>query len=159
MNAKFKLIALTTALLLASASLAGCGGSDSGGGAVTSGSGETTADSATSETTAETTSALSTVEKQDYEGYEFKIISTTQDSRQVDVIAEEENGATLNDLVYRRNQTVEETFNITISATGDEYSKINSLIQKDAQAGDCSYDLYMTNSTAYTLATAGYLAP
>jgi hypothetical protein len=112
----------------------------------------------TDETTnTETTSAMSTIEKKDFGGYEYKIISTNQDKRQVDVEAESENGSTLNDLVYRRNAVIEDTFNVVLSASDDGYDKINSMIQKNVQAGDNPYSLYMTNSTAYTLAVSGFL--
>lgn len=112
------------------------------------------------ETTAEeTTSALSTIEKKDFGGYEYKIISTNQDNRHVDVVAESENGATLNDLVYRRNVTVEDTFNVKLSAEDKDFGSINSMIQRNVQAGDNPYALYMTNATAYTLAVNGFLLP
>lgn len=110
-------------------------------------------------TEAETTSALSTIERKDFGGYEYRIISTNQDNRHVDVVAESETGSTLNDLVYRRNLVIEETFNVVISAEDSDFGSINSMIQRNVQAGDNPYSLYMTNSTAYSLAVSGYLLP
>lgn len=116
---------------------------------------------AVSDTAAEqsegTTDARSTVEVNDYEGYIFKIVSTNQNDRHTDFIAEEENGATLNDLVFRRNMQVEEKYNITIEPEAMDFGSINALIQKNVSSGDNSYDLHMSNATAYTLASGGYL--
>ena len=103
------------------------------------------------------TSAFSTIEVNNYEGYKFIIISTNQDDRHVDFIAEEENGATLNDLVFRRNSKVAETFNITIEAEAMTYTDVSSRAQKDATSDDSSASLYATNSTAFTMASNGYL--
>lgn len=111
----------------------------------------------TDEQTVAITDARSTVDVNDYEGYIFKIASTNQNDRQTDFIAEEENGATLNDLVFRRNLQVEETYNITIEATAMDFGALNALIQKNVSAGDNTYDLHMSNATAYTLASGGYL--
>ncbi|MDD4772811.1 MAG: ABC transporter substrate-binding protein [Eubacteriales bacterium] len=103
------------------------------------------------------TSALSTVEVNDYDGYVFSIVVTNQDKRHVDFVAEEETGATLNDLVYRRNMRVEDTYNITLASEDKDYGMINSTVQKDVAAGESSYSLYVSNATAYTLASAGNL--
>ena len=109
------------------------------------------------EQTEGTTDAQSTVEVNDYEGYIFKIVSTNQNDRHTDFVAEEENGATLNDLVFRRNLQVEEKYNITLEPVAMDFGSINALIQKNVSAGDNSYDLHMSNATAYTLASGGYL--
>lgn len=118
---------------------------------------KTTTAADSTETEAAETSALSTVEVNDYEGYSYKIIVTNQDKRQVDFVAEEENGSTLNDLVFRRNMRVEDTFNVVITAEDNDFGTINSLAQKDATAGDSSYSLYVSNATAYSAASSGYL--
>lgn len=105
------------------------------------------------------TTALSTVEREDYDGYTYSIVVTNQDKRHVDFCAEQEDGSTLNDLVFRRNFTIAEMFNITITAEDKDYSVINGIIQKDASADDSSYSLYATNATAYTTASSGYMIP
>ena len=109
------------------------------------------------QTEPEVTSALSTVEVNDYEGYVFSIVVTNQDKRHVDFVAEEETGATLNDLVYRRNVRVEDTYNITLVSEDKDYSAINNTVLKDVAAGENSYSLYVSNATAHTLASAGNL--
>lgn len=111
------------------------------------------------ETTIELKSALSTIESVNYDGYEFKIITQNMDNRQVDFIAEEQTGATLNDLVYSRNLAVEEKFNIKLTVTDNESGQIQSMITNNVSAGDNPYDLYMTNALIYTLARDGYLYP
>ena len=150
---------ITAALLLAAmlASAAACGtASDTPN---PGGAGNASADNRTEapETEPEVTYAIDTIEKQDFGGREFKAVSTNQDQRQVDIVAETENGATLNDLVFHRNQKLEETFNVVVVASDMDYSAITSTAQKAAQAGDNPYDLYMTNFTAYSAAAGGYL--
>ncbi len=151
-----KLLKIISVFLLAAmlATFIGCG--DKSAPAGTDPSGADPENTAAEETIAETY-AVDTIEKADFEGREFKIISTNQDQRQVDVVAEEENGAILNDLVFRRNQKLEELFNVKITTADKDYGSINSMVQKAAQAGDNPYDLYMTNATAAGLASSGYL--
>ncbi len=105
------------------------------------------------------TSALSKVPVNDYGGYEFKVIVTNQDSRHVDFVAEELNGETLNDLVYERNMAIEEMYNIKITAVGEDFGAINNMITQNVAAGDNTYDLYVSNATAYSNASAGHLLP
>lgn len=93
----------------------------------------------------------------DFGGRDYRMISTNQDNRQVDINATELTGATLNDLVYNRNFHVMELYNVNMIAEDTEYNKINDMVKKDATSGDTSYDLYLTNYTANALATQGYL--
>ena len=117
-----------------------------------------TNENAPSETETEAvTSALSTIPVNNYDGYEFKIVSTNQNGRQVDVVAEELTGVVLNDLVFTRNMTIEEMYNIKIAAEDMDYGQINNMIIQNVAAGDNTYDMYLSNATAYNLATAGNL--
>ena len=109
------------------------------------------------ETEEEKITAESTLALQDFGGRDYRMISTNQDNRQVDIIAEELTGATLNDLVYNRNAKVSDLYKVTMSAEQADYGAINSMVQKDAKAGDMSYDLYLTNYTANSLASSGVL--
>jgi hypothetical protein len=145
----------TTVLLLLSAMLlTSCQGSNGDTQTSTAVSTDTTTEAVT-----EKVSALSTIPVIDCNGYEFKIISTNQDNRHIDVVATEENGALLNDLVYKRNRSISEIYNLTISTEDKPYNEINDLIMRSVMTGDNPYDLYMTNSTAISLVTAGYLMP
>ena len=121
---------------------------------------DTTADTAVVETEAETEApkAADSLTVTDFGGRDYRMISTDQDGRAVDIVAEELTGATLNDLVYNRNTAVADLYNVKMSAERNEdYSAINNTAKKDAQAGDLSYDLYLTNYTANSLASGGFL--
>ncbi len=142
------LLALTT-LALTAASCA----SDSG--ATTDTSADTTVADET--TTVAETYALDTLPTEDFGGATFSIVSDIQDNRQTDFVAEEENGDTLNDLVYRRNSTVEDRFNITIEASGETTNDIITSVQTNVAAGDNPYDLLMPHCGANTLAYGGQL--
>ena len=151
---------ITASLLLISMLIAAAACGETAESAPSAGANEEAAtDAVLEETEAGTTYAIDTIEKQDFGGREFKAVSTNQDQRQVDIIAEEENGATLNDLVYRRNSKLEELFNVKIVASDKGYDEITNAAIKAAQAGDNPYDLYMTNFTAYSAASQGYLLP
>ncbi len=142
-------------LALLTSSMAACGNSTSS---------ETTADTASTSTVEETVAeteapkAADTLTVTDFAGRDYRMISTDQDGRAVDIVAEELTGATLNDLVYNRNTRVSELYNVKMSAERNEdYGAINNTVKKDAQAGDMTYDLYLTNYTANALASGGFL--
>lgn len=149
-----KSISLMLCLVMLLCSLSACGDSSAN---------ETTADTSpnaeTVETETEEPKAADTLTITDFGGRDYKMISTDQDGRSVDIIAEELTGATLNDLVYNRNLTVSQLYNVKMSAVGyeDYGTNINNVAQKDAQSGDMSYDLYLTNYSANGLAAGGYL--
>lgn len=151
------LIIVITMIMSSAAAMVSCSDSESGSGTdTTSSGGQQTDDTATPEETTKA-SALSTVEIKNFNQEEFKIISTNQDSRQIDVVAEELTGATLNDLVYERNMKIEELFNVKIVAESMDYGQINEMVKSSSMAGDNPYDMYMTNATAHSLASGGYV--
>lgn len=133
--------------------------SDSG----TTNTDENTAVTGSTEVEAEVTeeteafTAVSTLEITDFGGRDYRMISTNQDSRHVDICAEELTGATLNDLVFMRNTKVADLYNVNMSATDLGYDQINNLVKNDATSGDMSYELYLTNYTANPLGSGGYL--
>ncbi len=114
-------------------------------------------DTETTPAETEAPKAESTLTITDFGGRDYRMISTNQDNRQVDINATELTGSTLNDLVYNRNFHVMELYNVKMVAEDIEYNKINDMVKKDATSGDTSYDLYLTNYTANALATQGYL--
>ena len=114
-------------------------------------------DTETVETETEAPKAEDSLTITDFGGRDYRMISTNQDNRQVDINATELTGSTLNDLVYNRNVRVMELYNVKMVAEDTEYNKINDMVKKDATSGDMSYDLYLTNYTANALATQGYL--
>ncbi|MBQ3178682.1 MAG: hypothetical protein IJB52_12755 [Clostridia bacterium] len=148
-----KKLAVLLCLLMLASSMAACGDSTST---------ETTAETAAAaevETEAETEKpkAADTLTVTDFGGRDYRMVSTNQDNRHVDIIAEELNGSTMNDLVYNRNTAVSELYNVVISAEEMGYDSINNIAKQDAQAGDMSYELYLTNYTANSLASGGFL--
>ncbi len=150
-----KPLTLLLCIAMMASMMAACGDSEST---------EATADpvdtAAVAETEAETgrPKAADTLTVTDFGGRDYRMISTDQDHRAVDIIAEELTGATLNDLVYNRNTAVSELYNVKMSAEGiEDYNQINNTVKKDAQAGDLSYELYLTNYTANSLASGGFL--
>lgn len=153
-----KILALLMAGLMLCLSFAACSeskentdeGTPSAGSEVTTPAPETEAE--TEKVTAESTLTI-----EDFGGREYRMISTNQDNRQVDIIAEEMTGATLNDLVFGRNTRVSDLYNVTMNAEQADYGAINTMVQKDTKSGDMSYDLYLTNYTANSLASNGVL--
>ena len=109
------------------------------------------------ETEEEKITAVSTLTPEDFGGRDYRMISTNQDNRQVDIIAEELTGATMNDLVYNRNAKVAELYNVSMKAEQADYGAINNMVKQDASSGDLSYDLYLTNYTANSLGSGGFL--
>ena len=148
-----KKLAVLLCLLMLASSMAACGDSTST---------ETTAETAAAaevetEAESEKPKAADTLTVTDFGGRDYRMVSTNQDNRHVDIIAEELNGSTMNDLVYNRNTAVSELYNVVISAEEMGYDSINNIAKQDAQAGDMSYELYLTNYTANSLASGGYL--
>ena len=151
---KIRLLPLFLAFLMLAMLLVSCSdNADDKGGT------NTTVAGVDNEEPTETTNALSTVEVNNYDGYLYSIIVTNQDKRHVDFVAESETGATLNDLVFRRNMKIEDMYNITITAQDMDFGTVSSTAQKDAVAADSSHSLYVSNATAYSLASAGHLYP
>jgi len=77
----------------------------------------------------------------DYGGYEFKVLvpkafqGTNSDF--AEVYAEEENGDTLNDAIYKRNRIVEDLLNVKITVVvGSEWHGMTNSVKKSVQAGD-----------------------
>ncbi|MBO5126385.1 MAG: hypothetical protein J6D10_02310, partial [Clostridia bacterium] len=101
--------------------------------------------------------AEDTLTIKDFGGRDYRMISTNQDSRHVDILAEEMTGATLNDLVFARNSRVSELYNVKMTAEQTDFGSINNMVKADAQAGDMSYELYLSNYTAHPMGTGGYL--
>jgi len=150
-----KPLTLLLCIAMMTSMMAACGDSEST---------ETTADPADTDAVVETEAeterpkAADTLTVTDFGGRDYRMISTDQDGRAVDIVAEELTGATLNDLVYNRNTAVSELYNVKMSAERNtDYGVINNAVKKDAQAGDLSYDLYLTNYTANSLASGGFL--
>lgn len=94
--------------------------------------------------------------EKDYGGAEFNI--ATDDYMETDFYVEEANGERLNDVVYQRNQAVEERYNIKIKVDSGDYEGMKAKLRSIIQAGDDTYDLIAQHAcTAGTLAIEGVL--
>jgi len=152
---KNRLFALLLAGLLVSASLAGCGSDEV--------SDSITADTAAVETVRTETEPLRSADllpASDFGGADYVIIGREYAKLgtlpAMEFVVEEMTGDIINDTIYKRNQTVEENFDVTISAiTGDAAA----LVQTSVTAGDGAYDLSWAHvNSMSTLSLNGYLA-
>ena len=93
------------------------------------------------------------IEPVDMQGYEFKFgtrddATHAYDAHTRDLFAEAETGDLINDVVYKRNLTIEEKYNCVIKMDAlpeaDE-TAANKIVEKSVKAGDKSYDLLMSH--------------
>jgi hypothetical protein len=106
------------------------------------------------ETAAEVTSKLDArlalddlLPQEDYEGYEFTIFTINSGIKEYD--PEVEVGEVINDSIYRRNRTVEERYNVTVTAIDSgEASLIDNTnaVQKIVMADEDAFDIAQLHS-------------
>ena len=144
-----KLLAMLLCAAMLGLSLAACGGNT--GSDTPSGEG-TTAAGNSAEPAAETTNAPETtdlsaydyLEKADYNGYEFRIIGPSSQTRYLPVTAvpEELTGEIIYDNAFERNKAVEEAFNVSIVyVDGVNTSTATTMITSSVLAGDDAIDM------------------
>ncbi len=83
----------------------------------------------------------------DYEGYGFTIYTVSSGMKEYD--PETEVGEVVNDSVYRRNRTVEERFNVTVTAVDSGAANLienTNAVQKIVTAGDDAFDIAQLHS-------------
>ncbi len=154
-------------LAMLSALLASCGGE--AGPAAPSSSVDTAAADTTAEivTTAELTTEqklaayLESLEKVDYNGYEFYILTREESASPSwftrDVYSEGLDGEPINDAIYERNRTMEEKFNVVIR-DNPQGSKPSDAAKKLITAGEDSFGAVTDGlASLASLATSGYL--
>ena len=101
----------------------------------------------TSDTVTETTDPISSaLPERDYDGYEFKILTTDEVgsvrySYEIDV--DTLNGEAMNDAVYMRNQLVEDEFNVIITQIPYDKSTFSQAFKNSVLAADDAYDAYV----------------
>ena len=160
---KKRLLSLILCALIAGLPLLSCSeapaaeNGDTPSGADTAGLSADTAAEETETPETERPKAEDTLTIKSFEGRDYRMISTNQDSRHVDILAEEMTGATLNDRVYLRNEKVSSLYNVKMTAEEMDFGTINNMIKADAAAGDVSYELYLTNYTAHSMGSGGFL--
>ncbi len=143
-------------LLLAAILLTGCNGT-------TETEIESTADTtATVETEAETQIQRSAdlLPAADFGGVDYVIIGRDYaklgELPSIEFVVEEQNGDIINDTIWKRNQTVEENFNVHITAST---GSAGSLVKTSVTAGDGAYDLAWAHvNDMSSLSLGGYLA-
>jgi len=102
---------------------------------------------------------------EDFGGYEFKIFTPEEEphmsySGSKMFWAEEMNGDIVNDAMYKRNNTVEDRFNVII--TGVERGNMHELtplLQRSVAAGEYPYDVYVPHAIngPEAMSVGGYL--
>ena len=112
------------------------------------GSGNITTDAPDTSASEETTAPEETdgLPDKDMEGFELKINhfdAATISWALIQLDAEAETGDRLSDAIYRRNRSIEERFNCTISVTDTDMIESND-IAKEVMAGDSNYDLWLS---------------
>lgn len=139
------ILPLLLAMLLAATSFAGCAGDTA----------ETTADTP-ADTAADTTSAVTETETtryaadlpmQDFGGANFNFLKRfTETAWSVnDLFVEEQNGEKINDAVYDRQIWMEETYNLTLTATESGNDNVLELAKTYVTAGDASIHAIATS--------------
>lgn len=93
---------------------------------------------------------LDKIPKKDYEGYEFKSISTAHNWAVVDMTAEELTGDIINNELYYRKDAIENRLNIVLSE--DKTGNAETQLRKAALTQEHLFDLYiLPTSSALTL--------
>ncbi len=138
MNKQFRSLALSLAcVLLAGVPLVGCGASAPGE-TTTAPDNTTPADtSAGVPTTAD--NYIPDLEVRTFGGEEFCTATFENVNFHYSIITESETGEVLNDSIFRRNQKIEETYDVTL--TQHLYADFSADIKNVVLAGDDSYDL------------------
>jgi len=128
-------LALLT-LLMTFASCASDGGNSAD---TTTASGENQAAETTS---AEETGVLGHLPEMDFDGRDFRAGVMSNMAYEIDV--EEQNGEVTNDIVYQRNNLIEETFNVNIKGvpTTDSDKEVSAFLVNSVLAGDNTYDIF-----------------
>jgi hypothetical protein len=111
------------------------------------------------ESSTEPQNYLETLPIEDFGGYTFKIIAQHLDLRP-NFPSEEETGEPMNDALLRRNQQIEQRFNITIqNIPFEDRRDVRDRVNNSVRAQDNAYDLIITSKAEgiNTLAPTGML--
>ena len=155
-----KKIALILCVLIIGAAFVSCGGSSSSetGKKEGAGGGET----AEEKQGAGDGLFRDDVPELDFGGYKYRVLLESAGARDgVNVYPESEEGEILNDTIYKRNQKIQERFNVTFDVTVlPEGTGLLNKISNYAQAGSDEYDMQMLmDRDAQTAASKNFLYP
>lgn len=98
-----------------------------------------TKDTTTDETTAGTETAAPVLPDADFGGYEFTFLNGNTSYTYRSVVAEEQNGETMNDAIYLRNTKVEDRYKIHINEVSSTSPQND--YTKSVQTGDNAFDV------------------
>ena len=117
-----------------------------------------TVSAAESETETET-SPIDTLERADYDGYEFRILSMDFTWQAYDYcVAEEITGELVNDAIYNRTTAVADVLNVQFTEQRVDDGAACPAVRKTASASEDAYDLaFMNVGQSNALATEGLL--
>jgi len=113
-------------------------------------SSQTDTSPSTSSDTAVETEEIIPIEKRNFDGYEFKVLSISKEEGSKapdDIYVESENGEVLNDAVYKRNSVVNDVMNVKITQAIPSVprSGLAKFITPLLLAGDPIYDISLIN--------------
>lgn len=123
---------MISASLAAMLFLTACGNTTDAGNENTSAEKDSTSDTTTEE-------SMPVLPERDFGGYEFTFLNGNTAYTYGSVVAEEQNGETMNDSIYLRNSKVEDRYNITIKEILTDNAQKD--FTKSVTAGDNSFDI------------------
>ena len=88
------------------------------------------------------------LDKEDYGGYEFRILTRDSADHIAEIYSESENGEAVNDAVFRRNSNIEDAFNIKIvPVLGSETDSagITNMVKNSVLSGGNDYDFVVNH--------------
>lgn len=101
------------------------------------------------------------LETENLDGYNYKVLIRNTDHHLKDVYAEKENGDILNDAVFNRNLSVEEALSIKIEIIpigNCDSADLTNAVRKSAKAGTNDYDIALGHTLVTgAFATEGFL--
>ncbi len=111
------------------------------------------------ETAADTSYSANYLPEADYDGYEFRMITTSDLLCVADV--EEMNGEVLNDAFYTRNRKIEDMYNINLVQVGaNGWDAQQAILTKSVTAASDDFDLIrLILREAFASSVKGYIAP
>jgi len=142
---KLKLLALLMCCAMLFAVVACSDSGDNGKSETNAGGDETTAEAVETEI-----NLYADLPKDDYDGYNFNILTTESNYAIIDMNAEILDGDIINDAIYNRNRTVEAALNITITHDIKTYNDSTKAVIANVAAGDNVHDVIFTESNNST---------
>lgn len=154
---KKKLLTLLLCALLLSSTMTACSGDTT---TETTAQNTTPPDTTVEETETTIQRSADLLPTADFGGADYRIIGREYaklgELPAMEFVVEEQTGDVINDTIYNRNRTVEENFNVVISAAQGSAA---SLVKTSVTAGDGAYDLAWAHvNDMSSLSLGGYLA-